>query len=52
MKPLTPRENEIVELTALWASQKEIAAHLGISINTVDTTIRHAKERIGCQKEQ
>ncbi len=50
MKPLTPRQSEIVELLALGLSQKEIADHLKISTHTVDALIRHAKDHTEVQK--
>lgn len=50
MTLLTKREYEMVELTAFGLAQKEIANHLNISPNTVDVTIRHAKEKLQVQK--
>ena len=47
---LTPREFQMVELTALGLAQKEIAAKLHISFHTVDVTIRKAKEKLHLQK--
>lgn len=47
---LTPREFQMVELTALGLAQKEIAERLRVSIHTVDVTIRHAKEKLHVQK--
>ena len=42
---LTPRQIEVVRLTAEGMTAKETARHLGISKNTVDQYIRQAKER-------
>ena len=50
MKQLTPRQKEMIELLSLGLSQKEIADHLQISVNTVDALIRQAKERLNLQK--
>lgn len=47
---LSPREMEMVELTAFGLAQKEIAERLRISAHTVDVTIRHAKEKLHIQK--
>lgn len=47
---LSPREMEMVELTAFGLAQKEIAERLRVSIHTVDVTIRHAKEKLHVQK--
>lgn len=47
---LSAREYQIVELTALGLAQKEIADRLSISHNTVDVTIRNAKEKLKVQK--
>lgn len=47
---LSPREMEMVELTAFGLAQKEIASKLRISDHTVDVTIRKAKEKLHIQK--
>lgn len=47
---LTHREREILELIATGAAQKEIAAHLEISRNTVDVHIKKIKQKTGLQK--
>jgi len=50
MQALSPREMEMVELTAFGLAQKEIAERLRLSIHTVDVTLRHAKEKLHIQK--
>ncbi len=47
---LAPREREVLEHVAWGASQKEVAAELGISVHTVDNTVRHIKEKLKLQK--
>lgn len=47
---LSPRELEMVELTAFGLAQKEIAGKLRLSVHTVDVTIRKAKEKLHIQK--
>lgn len=44
---LPNREFQIAQLLARGQSQCEIAADLGISVNTVRTYIRRAKKRTG-----
>ena len=46
----TPRETEVIELLSVGFSQKEIAERIGCSINTVDSHIKHIKEKTGLQK--
>ena len=47
---LTKRQKQFVELLAWGASYKEVAAFFRVSWNTVDNTIRDAKERLGLNK--
>lgn len=47
---LSPREMEMVELTAFGLAQKEIAEKLRLSGHTVDVTLRKAKEKLHLQK--
>lgn len=49
-RKLGKRELQVVQFVAWGASQKEIADELGISYRTVDNTVRHAKEKLGLQK--
>lgn len=49
-KKLGDRELEVVGCIAWGGSQKEVADHLGISVRTVDNTVRHVKEKLGLQK--
>lgn len=44
---LSERESEVVRLTALGYSNKEIALQLGISVKTVDTYKARAMEKLG-----
>jgi DNA-binding NarL/FixJ family response regulator len=44
---LSPREREILQLTAEGKAMKEIAAHLDISIKTVETHRRKVMEKLG-----
>lgn len=43
---LTPREREIVQLIAEGKASKEIAAHLNISVKTVETHRMHIMEKL------
>jgi DNA-binding NarL/FixJ family response regulator len=43
---LTQREREIVELLANGMMYKEVASHLGISMDTVRTHVRHIYEKL------
>jgi len=47
---LTPREKEVIELTAYGLSQDEVACHLEISRHTVDELLRRSKRKLGLQK--
>ena len=49
-RTLTPREAEIVELVEFGLAQKEIADKLGISVNTVDVTVKNIKTKLDLQK--
>ena len=44
---LTPRQTEIAELAALGQTNSEIAAALGISVNTVKARLKEVFERLG-----
>lgn len=46
---LTPREQELLELLAKGYSYKELADHLGITINTVRTHLQHIYEKLHVQ---
>ena len=44
--PITPREREVLQLLAEGKATKEIASHLHLSVNTVDTHRRHIMEKL------
>lgn len=44
---LSPRENEVLRLTAQGFSNKEIAGHLGVSVKTAETHKARAAEKLG-----
>lgn len=44
---LTPREHDVLRLTARGASAKEMSAELGISVNTVLTHRKNITEKLG-----
>jgi DNA-binding NarL/FixJ family response regulator len=46
---LTPRQRAVVALLAAHRSPKEIAAELGLSVDTVRKHIQHAKRRLGAR---
>lgn len=46
-RELTPREQDVTALTCLRYRNAEIAARLGISVNTVSTHIRHVSGKFG-----
>jgi DNA-binding NarL/FixJ family response regulator len=45
--PITPREREVLQLTAQGLAMKEIAAALNISIKTVETHRRQVMDKLG-----
>jgi DNA-binding CsgD family transcriptional regulator len=47
---LTRAEREIALLAVAGKSSKEIAAHLGISVRTVDNHLQHAYEKLGISR--
>lgn len=47
---LTKRQKQFIERLAWGASYKEVADFFHVSWNTVDNTLRKAKERIGLNK--
>ncbi|UVV61646.1 LuxR C-terminal-related transcriptional regulator [Bacteroides fragilis] len=47
---LTKRQKQFIERLARGASYKEVADFFHVSWNTVDNTLRKAKERIGLNK--
>jgi len=49
---LTPRERQVLELLKLRWRNKEIAAELVISENTVETHVRHALAKLGHRTRQ
>jgi DNA-binding NarL/FixJ family response regulator len=44
---LSPREREVLQLLAEGHATKEIAARLGVSVKTVETTRRHIMDKVG-----
>lgn len=44
---MTPREEEVLQLVAEGAPNKQIAAELGISAKTVDKHRQHLMEKLG-----
>lgn len=44
---LTPREREVLQLLAEGMAAKEIAAHLNVSVKTVETHRRNMMEKLG-----
>ena len=44
---LTPQEQAIARLTATGASDKDIAAHLSVSVRTVRTHLEHVYAKLG-----
>ena len=46
---LSPRETEILGLAAEGFTREETALQLAISLNTVDTHLRHAFEKLGAR---
>jgi RNA polymerase sigma factor (sigma-70 family) len=48
LSKITSRQSQIVVLYGQGKSYHEIALTLGISRHTVDTHLRRAKERTGC----
>jgi DNA-binding CsgD family transcriptional regulator len=44
---LTPRERDVLELVAGGLRQEQIAARLGIGVETVRSHLRNASERLG-----
>jgi DNA-binding CsgD family transcriptional regulator len=49
-RKLTPREHQILELTAWGNSQKEIAYELDLRVRTIDTHLKNIKGKTGLQK--
>ncbi|HEY6378386.1 MAG TPA: LuxR C-terminal-related transcriptional regulator [Candidatus Dormibacteraeota bacterium] len=45
--PLTPQESRVVELAASGRSNREIAAQLWLSVNTVETHLQRAYAKLG-----
>jgi DNA-binding NarL/FixJ family response regulator len=44
---LSPREREVLQLVAEGNTTKEIAAQLGVSVKTVETTRQHIMDKLG-----
>jgi DNA-binding CsgD family transcriptional regulator len=44
---LTPREREVVTLAGRGLRSKEVAAHLGVSVRTVDNLLLRAYRKLG-----
>jgi DNA-binding CsgD family transcriptional regulator len=49
VRPLSPRQREILSLCVRNFSEQEIATQLGISVHTVDSHLRKAYARLGAQ---
>ena len=47
---LTQRELDVVTMVTRGCSNREIAAHLGLSLNSVKTYIRTAYRKIGAER--
>jgi len=47
LKPLSPREEQVLRLIALGHSNSEIAAHLGISVKTVEYQRARGMSKLG-----
>lgn len=47
LRPLTPRETEVVALVRQGLSNRQISAQMGISVNTVKKHLAHAFEKAG-----
>lgn len=47
MKPLSPRECQVIELLVQGWTQKEIACQLGVTRKTISSTLNHAKMKSG-----
>jgi DNA-binding CsgD family transcriptional regulator len=43
---LTPRESEVLDLLSMGYRAKEVAARLGVGIDTVNTHIRHIYNKL------
>ena len=48
---ITQREEQIIKLIALDLADKQIAAMLGISVNTMAVHRQHIEHKIGCQSK-
>ncbi|WP_343899595.1 helix-turn-helix transcriptional regulator, partial [Nocardioides aquaticus] len=46
---LTPREEEVLRLVAEGLSNREVAAHLVLSVRTVEMHAAHAVRALGCR---
>jgi DNA-binding CsgD family transcriptional regulator len=44
---LSAREREVIELIAQGQTDKEIARHLGLSVNTIIGYVRSARQKLG-----
>lgn len=49
MNALTPRQTEVTRLASQGLGCKEIAASIGITVNTARVTIQQARERVGAK---
>ena len=47
LRRLSPREREVLQLVAEGHSTKAIAARLGVSVKTVETTRQHLMDKLG-----
>lgn len=48
--PLSPRETDVLRLVAKGGTNREIAAELNVSINTVKTCLSRALRKLGCSR--
>jgi NarL family two-component system response regulator LiaR len=47
VKPLSPREEQVMELVCTGATNEQIARKLGISMHTVVVHLEHARVKLG-----
>lgn len=49
MKPLTPREREVLDLYGQNVSRKDIAAKLDLSVKTVNTYLDRCRDKLNIE---